>query len=127
MMMDWRKLEITKSTMAFVRTELSEKEFLELEDVEKSFLLSKDKDSHLFYILVSKDYGVDENEQVEEFTVNMLHSISKNGTTWSHNYYDVYIDENLKTPFLKFDIDKNFDYNEIYKKLLLKKRIWRFL
>ena len=49
MMMDWRKLEITKSTMAFVRTELSEKEFLELEDVEKSFLLSKDKDFNKAY------------------------------------------------------------------------------
>mgnify|MGYP000650344605 CR=1 FL=1 len=126
-MIDWTKLELTKSTIEFVRTELSEKEFLELEDVEKKFSSPEEKKSHLFYILISKEYAADENEQVEEFTVNTLHSISKNGTEWTHKYYDVYIDEKIKTPFLKFDIDKDFDYNQVYKKILLHKRLWRYL
>lgn len=119
-------LEIKKSTIAFVHEELSEKEYLSLEEVNSKFASSKEKDSHLFYILISKEYVAD-YEETKEVEYRSLCSILKNGTVWNHKNYNVYVDENLKTPFLKFDIDHDFDYNEVYKKLLLNKRIWRFL
>jgi hypothetical protein len=118
--------EAKKCKTVFIHEELSEKEFLEIEEVRKYVSSLEEDETPLFFILISKEYGYDHNEEPKEVECHTLSSVFLSGATWVHHNYDIYVDENLKVPFLKIKAE-GFKYYKVFKKLLLHKRIWRYL